>query len=227
MPNPNKGESKQHFISRCIPYVIDEGYPNKQAAAICYSKWRKKGGGFDEDIKQIIKKGKGISLSDLDVLNLVDNKAKVLLYKELSKFNTLDELLEPYGSVFILYETKPNYGHWTCLWRRNSNTINFFDPYGIFPDEELYWNDEYTRKYLDQNIPFLSYLLINSPYKNLEFNDHDYQHESTNINTCGRWCALRILLRNWSPEQFEKVFGYVKNPDDLVTLITEILSKVL
>ena len=37
---PSAGESKDDFISRCIPYVINEGKDADQAAAICYSYWQ-------------------------------------------------------------------------------------------------------------------------------------------------------------------------------------------
>jgi len=41
MPKPEKGESKEHYISRCIPIVINEGTAKnpKQANAICHSMW--------------------------------------------------------------------------------------------------------------------------------------------------------------------------------------------
>jgi hypothetical protein len=42
MPDPNAGESKNSFIARCIPMVMDEGKPRDQAIAICQSRWRKK-----------------------------------------------------------------------------------------------------------------------------------------------------------------------------------------
>ncbi len=37
---PNAGESEDEFISRCIGEEINSGYPQDQAAAICYSKWK-------------------------------------------------------------------------------------------------------------------------------------------------------------------------------------------
>ena len=45
MPLPHKGETEDEFISRCIPIVIHEGTTKNpsQAAAICYSIWRRKG----------------------------------------------------------------------------------------------------------------------------------------------------------------------------------------
>ena len=36
---PGEKESESEFISRCIPYMINEGKDEAQAAAICYSKW--------------------------------------------------------------------------------------------------------------------------------------------------------------------------------------------
>jgi hypothetical protein len=43
---PSPGEPKDEFISRCIPVLRGEGYPEDQAAAICYSTWEQ-GFGID------------------------------------------------------------------------------------------------------------------------------------------------------------------------------------
>lgn len=42
MPNPNRGESKNKFISRAIPTLRKEGYPQLQAVAIAHSKWERR-----------------------------------------------------------------------------------------------------------------------------------------------------------------------------------------
>ena len=39
--NPRQNENEQEFISRCIGEEISSGYETEQAAAICYSYWRK------------------------------------------------------------------------------------------------------------------------------------------------------------------------------------------
>lgn len=39
--NPKQGEREDEFISRCISEEISSGYEQEQAAAICYSYWRK------------------------------------------------------------------------------------------------------------------------------------------------------------------------------------------
>ena len=44
MPNPKPGETEREFLSRCIPELVkDEYYEQKQAIAVCYSKYRKEG----------------------------------------------------------------------------------------------------------------------------------------------------------------------------------------
>ncbi len=44
MPNPRKGETREKFVSRCVPVVIREGTAKdgKQGAAICNSMWRRR-----------------------------------------------------------------------------------------------------------------------------------------------------------------------------------------
>jgi len=39
MPTPKKGESRNDFMSRCIPQVMNEGKRQNQAIAICNSIW--------------------------------------------------------------------------------------------------------------------------------------------------------------------------------------------
>lgn len=40
MPSIKTGESKDQWLSRCIPELMEkEGYDNQQATAICISKW--------------------------------------------------------------------------------------------------------------------------------------------------------------------------------------------
>jgi len=42
MPTPNKGETKDDFVKRCVPVVVREGKDNKQAVAICTSIYENK-----------------------------------------------------------------------------------------------------------------------------------------------------------------------------------------
>lgn len=52
-PEPEEGESKEDFISRCIAQLIDEGKAPDQAAAICYELWDNNKTVDDEELKAI------------------------------------------------------------------------------------------------------------------------------------------------------------------------------
>jgi len=56
MPEPKEGETQKEYIPRCIKYLMDKGETddNKQAAAICYSYWEKKG--TKESVEKIVNK---------------------------------------------------------------------------------------------------------------------------------------------------------------------------
>ena len=169
-------------------------------------------------MNQSIEDLKHIPLSDHDIKRMCDGKVKVIMYSDLKKYKTLDQLLKPYGSVIILYRTGENYGHWCCLNKINKNTVEFFDPYGNMVDLDLKWTDEKTRKQLGQDLPLLSKLMYDSPYR-LDYNHHKFQNiKDASLATCGRWCVLRILLKDLTLKQFSKIFlKKKKSPDSIVT----------
>lgn len=40
--DPTPQEDKNSFISRCISHEMDKGMPNRQAVAVCISKWNRR-----------------------------------------------------------------------------------------------------------------------------------------------------------------------------------------
>lgn len=67
MPNKKVGETKSDYIARCIPVVIDDGYPQEQAIAICESKW----GAFDQiKVQEML-----VGPDGIDAIALVDKPA--------------------------------------------------------------------------------------------------------------------------------------------------------
>jgi hypothetical protein len=57
MPYPNAGESKEAYISRCIPYMIkEEGKEQDQAVAMCHAFWKEYGPGGKEKNEMITDK---------------------------------------------------------------------------------------------------------------------------------------------------------------------------
>ncbi len=166
------------------------------------------------------------SLSDKNIIKAFGNKVKIVTYKDIYNYETIDELLDPYGVVVILYEVKPNSGHWTILFKRNDDIIEFFDSYGAVIDSELKFIKEKYRDQLKENHTYLSYLVYKSPYE-LDYNPYKFQKYKNNINTCGRWVILRYALREFDIDEFYKIMKQLKRKnkksyDELVTIIVEI-----
>ena len=87
---------------------------------------------------EIISNLKNIALSGNDIYNACEKNIKILKYGQLRDFKNIDDAFNPYDAIALLYESKPNYGHWVLLLRHpKKKTIEFFDSYGIFPDDQI------------------------------------------------------------------------------------------
>jgi hypothetical protein len=175
-------------------------------------------------MERLIKKLENIALSNEEILQICNNKANLLTYPELHKYNDINQCLGKYGAVIILYETRKDYGHWVCVFKSAKNKLEFFDPYGLFPDEELKFIPEHFRKISNQQYPHLTYLLYKSNYL-IEYNDHKLQKKLKNIATCGRHVGLRILLRKYNIDQYASLFkDKCFNADQIVTMLTAFIN---
>ena len=160
------------------------------------------------------------ALSDRDIKNLLGNQTKVVVYSDLHKVSDIYQLLKPYGNCVILYMTKENYGHWTCIIDHpERNSIEFFDSYGIKPDREFDEISEESRLRTDQLYPCLSNLLLESK-KEIEYNKVQLQELKKNISTCGRHCVIRIICKDIPIDDYVKLMS-VKNPDKTVLKLTQ------
>lgn len=171
----------------------------------------------------IIKKYEDTALSNYDLIDMLDGKANIVIYPDLKKYSSIDEVLGKYGACFLLFETKPKFGHWVSLFKRG-NTIEFFNSYGGFPDDSLKYIPLHFREESGQKIPLLSLLLLDSPY-DLEYNEFKFQKQKRDIKTCGRWAVIRLLLRDLDIYQFKDFIDLMKKEtkldgDQLVTLLT-------
>jgi hypothetical protein len=72
---PNKGESKEEFLPRCISYIIDEGKDSQEAVAICSSLWEQHFAAnkvsFDYDDTLSTDRGKKLAESSISEGNIV------------------------------------------------------------------------------------------------------------------------------------------------------------
>lgn len=138
------------------------------------------------------------SLSGEEVLKICHGKANILKYSDLKKIRRIQDCFR-FGACILLYEYKPNYGHWCCIFE-NQNGIEFFDPYGYIPDDEL----EFVPSFI--KIPYLTKLLYQSN-RNIEYNADRLQEDKEGINTCGRHVGMRLLLRMVPIDDYVKIFG--------------------
>jgi hypothetical protein len=137
------------------------------------------------------------ALSDSDIRH---NGINVLLYHQLrgmTSQNVLNSL-----PLAILYQVKPEEGHWTLL-HRTPEGIEHFDPYGIVVDKEfesLEWKQpHYLAKILEQL----------SKTMQVNYNQYPFQKKDPRINTCGRWVILRHKFSDLGIDRFKRMIDEV------------------
>lgn len=164
------------------------------------------------------------SLSNHDIFNILDGKFNLVLYPNLYKYRSIDEVLGPYGACVLLVEAKKGYGHWVCLWKLNNYTLSFFNSYGGYPDDAL---DSVSRQFAMMNHedkPYLSHLMDISPYE-LTYNEYAYQQKGSDIRTCGRHVCVRLICRTMDDDYYHNYITFFCNKfginaDEFVTILT-------
>lgn len=182
------------------------------------------------------------ALSDKEILQLVQGRARLITHDEIAKFKNIDDLLGGHHACIILYCTaiRPDnsvYGHWCCVfraeWDPTGKTISYFDPYGEPPDVTLeFMSDEAIKEFGNENI--LSQLLIRSaePVKKggngycIVYNTCPLQAHKKGDAICGRLTGLRLQSRQVDGNTFAK---YMKSypglsSDDLTCLLTAFID---
>ena len=155
-------------------------------------------------------------------MELVEGKTKIISYSDLSKYSSIEEALDPHGSLIILYETKENFGHWVSLFVVDDCTLEFFDPYAYAIDDELAMVPEYFREESGQDYPHLTQLIKNSAkFSRVIYNQEKLQKLKKDVNTCGRWAGIRTQMRAVPLKVFQKLFLKQKfDPDWYVCALT-------
>ncbi len=84
---------------------------------------------------KILKAYEDIALSNTDITNLLNGKVNIVLYPDLYRYRSIDEVMGPFQACILLFEAKPSYGHWCAIFKTDLNTVEFFNPYGGYPDD--------------------------------------------------------------------------------------------
>lgn len=170
-----------------------------------------------------------------DLFRIAGKKCNVFTYPEISKFKFYTQLFKKGNSEYanqddglifddsfciILYLTGERCGHWTCI-SRNRNGINFLDSYGDVIDDQLKHVDS---SIFGQNKKHLVKLMQRAN-KPIYYNDLQIQRFSSNIATCGRYCALylkydHMLIDDFVKTLLSKAKEYSVSPDMLVCLLS-------
>jgi hypothetical protein len=171
-------------------------------------------------LKSIINNFEKVDLTVDDVYEITNNTCKVVVYHELKGYTSLDQLFSDTDTIVLLYETKYNFGHWIVLIMDAANNILYvFDSYGFGKlDAELNY-----AKY--DNIPYLTNFVNQARANNnlrVDINTVQMQDTLSDINTCGRHCCVRVLFKNLTNDQYNRLFAsnQLRTPDELVTAFT-------
>ena len=160
-----------------------------------------------------------ISDDDIIATTKINN---IITYNQIKRFNDIDELLTNLKSCFLLFESSNNFGHWCLLFKNDNDLIEFFDPYGVFiENQKSYINDEKFK----EPINYLSILLKKSPYQ-ISYNEFEFQDINNDIvGTCGKWCIIRYLNRDKDLYKFKDMIDMdmkkmnIDNSDVLIVKI--------
>nr|WPF46903.1 MAG: putative cysteine protease [Lake Baikal virophage 16] len=170
------------------------------------------GSGLPLDLDKL----KEYALSDEDIEELLGEDIFICVYPYLNEVEHIDQIFDDKGRCMLLFNTiNDSAGHWVCM-HKKKDRIDFFDPYGLKPDEPMKWLTEQKRDDLDMETRRLTQLLKSSGYK-VYYNTFEFQSDK-HSNTCGRWCATRLLKLNLNLDQFYKFINDYKNKYELGTL---------
>ena len=137
---------------------------------------------------------------------------KIVKYANLDKYQHIYDLLpNRIDFCFILTESKYNQGHWTAL-IRNDNKFEYFDSYSDSPKSILDFIPNYMNKQLGNNWSEDLGKIIKSikPTDKFMFNKTALQQEMEGINTCGRWCILRVATFLKETMDNKQFVSYIK-----------------
>lgn len=153
-------------------------------------------------------------LTEEKLLSLLNGRTKVIEYKDLYRYHNIHDLLRPYGNIILLIVSNRDgdnaEGHWVGI-MYTPEGIEYFDPYGLKPDESLLE----LRDIVEDTPPYLTQLLVASG-ENIVYNHYPFQQPSSDIATCGRHVVGRIRNMNTTLDEYLDLFkGF--DPDVLIT----------
>ena len=184
--------------------------------------------------------GKGLRklLSDKEVLQLIGSHAKLLTYPELAQYPSIEDAFGDCDKIVLLYvntmDDSSMSGHWCLLTKhksRGKTIVEFTDPYGMMPDDQLKSYSKRWKQESGQDHNTLTRLLYEfslSPKHEVHYNELDMQRENDDVNTCGRWTAIRGYFYKIPLKTFQNRFKALKRNgfdlDKVAVALTDMMS---
>lgn len=174
---------------------------------------------------------KSYALSNEDLNDIFEHPINIIPYSRFGEMSTIDEAFDDQGRCVYLFMTSPGVGHWCCMFLRADGSIECFDSYGEKPEDPRKWLTEEELEDLEQGEPYLQRLLRASG-KKVYYNTVQYQKERSDVATCGRHVATRLICKDFNNRQYYNMIHEqmkeegLKTPDDFVCwLIYQLLGK--
>ena len=155
------------------------------------------------NLKQLLNELDSMALSEAE-FKRVANCNSFLLFTDLAKYNSLEQLFQVNGDKILLaLKSTPNFAHFMCLAKQNNNRAIYYESYGK-SIEELIRESPYT---LDKSrgVNLLKKLENNSKIS-VDYNRYVHQknHMKNNpINTCGFHSSNRIRYSHLSNKEYD------------------------
>jgi len=170
------------------------------------------------------------ALSNFQLEAILGTGSLPIMYQDLHKYNTIEELLPEDNSFkIVLLNDRPYSGHWVCV-TRNADKYNYFNSYGKSYNQDLYLIPSTIRKILGNYDNYLNDLLKD---KNVVYNKLKLQNDKSEI--CGRYVALFIVMNTKLGYSMKEFLDYLKKHkkeqnvsfDDLIMILTQSFDKRL
>jgi hypothetical protein len=168
-------------------------------------------------------------LSNFQLESALGKGTKTIVYADLHKYNTIEELLPKVGDFqIILLRDSPKQGHWITIERKSPDLYYYFNSFGESYNQDLYLISSSIRKMLGSYDNFLNDLLKG---KKVEYMNKKLQQDYSAV--CGRWCVLFIIMTTklmYSMKEFinfirdKKKELHLKTYDDLVLKLTDTIK---
>lgn len=164
------------------------------------------------------------ALSNFQIETLLGAGSLPIVYKDLRKYATIEELLPTDNSFkIILLNDSQNSGHWVCL-TRNGDKYNYFNSYGESYNQDLYIIPSTIRKILGSYDNYLNDLLKE---KKVVYNKVKFQHDKSAV--CGRYVVLFIIMNTKMGYSLKQFIDYLKEQkketgkayDELILFLTK------